>query len=65
MNKEKSDNKFLLIGYKFMPELHLYQAKIGKYSAYGPFTKHQERINLFMKNFCKNQKSHLCKNQSW
>ena len=26
-------NKFLLAGDKFMPEMHLYQLKIGKYSA--------------------------------
>ena len=44
MNKENTDivNKFLLIGDKFMPELHLYQPKMGKNSACGPFTKHQE-----------------------
>ena len=38
MNKENNDiiNKYLLVGDKFMPELHLYQPKIGKYSACGP-----------------------------
>ena len=49
MNKKNNDiiNKFLLIGDKFIPELHLYQPKIGKYSACGPFTKHKkELINL-------------------
>ena len=46
MNKEHSDliNKFLLIGDTFMPEMHLYQLKIGKYSACSPFTKHEQRI---------------------
>ena len=41
MNKENSDliNKFLLVGDKSMPEMHLYQPKLGKYSACGPFTK--------------------------
>ena len=44
-----------------MPELHLYQAgKIGKYSACGPFTKHQEKIDQFMKD---SRLSHLYKNQ--
>ena len=28
--------------------MHLYQPKIGKYSAYGPFTKHKQRINKFL-----------------
>ena len=53
MNKENNDiiNKFLLIGDKSMPEMHLYQpGKIGKYSACGPFNKHQQRINQFMKD---------------
>ena len=52
MNKEHSDliNKFLLIGDTFMPEMHLYQLKIGKYSACSPFTKHEQRI----KNVCFN-----------
>ena len=52
MNKENNDiiNKFLLIGDKFIPELHLYQPKIGKYSACGPFTKHKKRIDQFMKD---------------
>ena len=41
-------NKFLLAGEKFMPELHLYQPKIGKYSACGPFTKHTKKIQNFL-----------------
>ena len=42
-------NKFLLVGDRFMPEMHLYQLKIGKYSACGPFTKHEQII----KSLCK------------
>ena len=40
-------NKFLLVGDKFMPEMHLHQPKIGKYSACGPFIKHEQRIKNF------------------
>ena len=36
-------NKFLLAGYKFMPEMHLRQPEFT-YSACGPFTKNKERI---------------------
>ena len=36
-------NKFLLAGDKFMPEMHLRQPQFT-YSAYGPFTKHKQRI---------------------
>ena len=39
-------NKFLLIGDKFMPELHLKQRRFT-YSAWGPFIKHCERIQKF------------------
>ena len=39
-------NKFLLIGDKFMPELHLKQPGFT-HSACGPFTKHCERIQKF------------------
>ena len=51
-NKENNNiiNKFLLVGDKFMPEMHLYQPKIGKYSACGPFTKHKQRIKSFMQD---------------
>ena len=41
-------NKFLLTGDKFMPEMHLRQPGFV-YSACGPFTKHKERTNKFMK----------------
>ena len=46
MNKENNDiiNRFLLIG------LHLWDPKFKKYSACDPFTKHQQRINQFMKD---------------
>ena len=36
-------NKFLLEGDKFMPEIHLRQPQFT-YSACGPFTKHEQRI---------------------
>ena len=36
-------NKFLLIGDKFMPEIHLRHPGFT-YSACGPYTKHKERI---------------------
>ena len=39
--------KFLLVGDKFMPEMHLKQLGFA-YSACGPFTKNKERIEKFM-----------------
>ena len=39
-------NKFLLVGVKFMPEMHLKQP-VFNYSACGPFTKNKERIQKF------------------
>ena len=59
-NKENSDiiNMFLLIGDKFMRELHLWDPKVKKYSACGPFTRHQQRINEFMKD---GRLSHIAK----
>ena len=39
-------NKFLLAGDKFMPEMHLNQPGFS-YSACGPFTKNEERIQKF------------------
>ena len=52
LNKENNDiiNKILLVGDKFMPELHLWDPKVKKYSACGPFTEHQEIINQFTKD---------------
>ena len=42
MNKENNDiiNTFLLVGDKFMPEMHLWDPKVKKYSACGRFTRH-------------------------
>ena len=40
-------NKFLLVGDKFMPEMHLKQP-VFTYSACGSFTKTKERIEKFM-----------------
>ena len=52
MNKENSDviNKYLLVGVKFMPEMHLWEPKVKNYVAVGPFTKHQQRIDQFMRD---------------
>ena len=52
MNKENSDiiNKFLLIGNKFMLEIRLWDPKVKKCSACGPFTRHQKRIDMFLKD---------------
>ena len=40
-------NKFLLPGDKFMPEIHSNQPEFT-YSACGPFTKSNERIEKFI-----------------
>ena len=40
-------NKFLLVGDKFMPKMHLKQPGFT-YSACGPFTKNKGRIEKFM-----------------
>ena len=40
-------NKFLLVGDKFMPEMHLKQPGFT-YNACGPFTKNKEKIEKFM-----------------
>ena len=62
MNSENSDiiNKFLLIRDTFMPELHLWDPKVKKYSACGPFTRHQQRFDQFMKDGIL---SHIAKNK--
>ena len=39
-------SKFLLVGDKFVPEMHLRQLQFT-YSACGPFTKHKQRIQKF------------------
>ena len=46
INMNNIINKFLLVGDKFMPEMHLRQPKFV-YSACGPFTRHKERIKEF------------------
>ena len=45
-NKMQKDNTFLLVGDKFMPEMHLRQPGFT-YSACGSFTKNKERIQRF------------------
>ena len=62
MNEENKDiiNRFLLIGDKFMPEMHLWDPKAKKYSVCGPFTRHQQRISDFMKD---GKLSHIEKNR--
>ena len=62
MNRENSDiiNKFLLIGDKLMPEMHLWDPKVKKYSVCGPFTRHQKRIDIFMKD---GRLNHILKNR--
>ena len=41
------NNKFLLAGEKFMPEIHLRQPGFT-YCACGPFTRNKQRIQKFM-----------------
>ena len=41
-------NNFLLAVDKFMPELHLVDAIVKKYSACGPFSNHTQRIQDFL-----------------
>ena len=62
MNEENKDIiiKFLLIGDKFMPDMHLWDPKVKKYSACGPFTRHKQRINDFMKD---GKLSHILKDK--
>ena len=43
----ETENKLLLVGNKFMPEMHLKQPGFT-YSACGLFTKNKERIEKFM-----------------
>ena len=62
MNEENKDivNRFLLIRDKFMPEMHLFDRKVGKYSACGPFTRYKKRIDDFIKD---GKLSHILKNR--
>ena len=57
---KKVINKFLLTGFKFIPELHLKQPGFT-YSACGPFTKHCERIQKFRET---DNLKHLYRNES-
>ena len=41
-------NKFLLVGDKFMPEMHLKDPIVGTYAACGPFLKNKQRIKKYM-----------------
>ena len=52
-------NKFLLVGDKFMPEMHLKQPGFT-YSACGLFTKNKERIEKFMQTGTKNELDKTC-----
>ena len=52
--------RFLLVGDKFMPEMHLWNPKVKKYSACSRFTRHQQRSNEFMKD---GKLSHIAKNR--
>ena len=42
-------NKFLLVGDKFMPEMHLKQSGFT-YSVCGPFTRNKEKIEKFIQS---------------
>ena len=42
-------SKFLLTADKFMPEAHLRDLKVIKYSACGPITRHKDIIDKFIK----------------
>ena len=57
MNEKNKDivNRFLLVGNKFMSEMHLWDPKFKRCS-----TKHQQRINDFMKD---GKLSHILKNR--
>ena len=52
-------NKFLLVGDKFMPEIHSRQPGLT-YSACGSFTKNKERIKKFMQS---GNTDFICKNE--
>ena len=51
MNRENSNiiNNFLLLGDKFMPELHLRDSKVKKYSACGPFTRKMVKLKILQR----------------
>ena len=54
----------MLVGEKFIPELHLRQSGFA-YSSCGPFIKHRKRIIKIretsnLKHFCKNKLDKTC-----
>ena len=54
----------MLIGDKYMPELHLKQPGFN-YSAFGPFTKHRERVQKLVetghwKRLCRRELGKAC-----
>ena len=62
-------NNFLLAGDKFMPEMHIKQPGFT-YSAYGPFTKSQEKIEKLMQTgntdfIYKNELDKACFQMTW
>ena len=62
-------NKVLLVGDKFMPEMHLKQPGFT-YSACVPFTKNKERIEKFMQTgntdfIYRNELDKACFQQIW
>ena len=62
-------NNFLLAGDKFMPEMHIKQPGFT-YSAYGPFTKSQEKIEKLMHTgntdfIYKNELDKACFQMTW
>ena len=62
-------NKFLPVGDKFMPEMHLKQSSFT-YSSCGPFTKNKERNDKFMETgnadfIYKNELDKACFNMIW
>ena len=62
-------NNFLLAGDKFMPEMHIKQPGFT-YSAYGPFTKSQEKIEKLMQTgntdfIYKNELDRACFQMTW
>ena len=62
-------NKVLLVGDKFMPEMHLKWPGFI-YSACGPFTKNKERIEKFMQTgntdfIYRNELDKACFQQIW
>ena len=62
MNKDNNGiiHKFLLIGDKFMSEMHFWDPKVKNYCACGLFTRDQQKINEFMKD---GRLSHIAKNR--